>query len=564
MKKVVDLRRELHITDYLYSEHGYAGYPYESFSPVIGEPQSTDAGLSSYQDLGPSQPFFTRPTQQTTPGWYPHEHVPDSTLAGTVEAEQEGLFGVEQHVLRDRPTENLPVYLWNVSEGFTFELVTVEDDLGPVTSGNWAPDGQHLAIGWNNSEVQLLDSSSSQLLRTLKKIHRSRFGTLAWNNNILTICGIGNAFITDVQMLDEKSIDKANPTPCSQAARHDVANDFGQLSVDDFIAEIVEGDRFTVEKNFSSIYCGDVYEDEMTEEFDLKLWVCVSKNFDVKSHWGHHVPKGWEKALPTYTPESNVDATRNLSQQCLHALATILLDFLGRSADLTSSNMTLLQSFGDFQKATQEERNIENKIFDAGIFVLIAQIRSELLSFLSCEHTLQAAATAFCKDVPKRELGPSSQEFKDEHCQEDRSKILCPSSLQMSAEPSELAVQDGIVPLLGKPYFTSIVSERHIRDFILKFPSSFHHFLPSSSTLVVLYCRSNEWVVKCCVYDHKKQLENGWEKFAVDNNLRIGDGCVFELMNFKESYPLKFKVQILDGQIPQTTQVGVADLPSAD
>ncbi|KAI0495621.1 hypothetical protein KFK09_021924 [Dendrobium nobile] len=99
----VDLRREVHIPDYLYSEHGYTGSPYESFSPVIGEPQSTDAGPSSYQDLGPSQPFFTQPTQQTTPGWYPHEHVLDSTLAGTVEAEQEGIFGVEQHVLRDRP-----------------------------------------------------------------------------------------------------------------------------------------------------------------------------------------------------------------------------------------------------------------------------------------------------------------------------------------------------------------------------------------------------------------------------------------------------------------------------
>ncbi|KAH0470380.1 hypothetical protein IEQ34_000103 [Dendrobium chrysotoxum] len=25
-----------------------------------------------------------------------------------------------------------------------------------------------------------------------------------------------------------------------------------------------------------------VYEDEMTEDFDLKMWVCVSNNFDVK------------------------------------------------------------------------------------------------------------------------------------------------------------------------------------------------------------------------------------------------------------------------------------------
>ncbi|XP_020681871.1 calcium-transporting ATPase 4, endoplasmic reticulum-type-like [Dendrobium catenatum] len=44
--------------------------------------------------------------------------------------------------------------------------------------------------------------------------------------------------------------------------------------------------------------------------------------------------------------------TGNLSQQYLNALVIVLPDFLGRSADLTSFNMTLLQSFGDFQKAT--------------------------------------------------------------------------------------------------------------------------------------------------------------------------------------------------------------------
>ncbi|KAL0923768.1 hypothetical protein M5K25_007840 [Dendrobium thyrsiflorum] len=89
------------------------------------------------------------------------------------------------------------VYLWNASEGSTSELVTVDDDLGPVTSVNWAPDGQHLAIGLNNSEVQLWDSSSARLLRTLKEIHRSRVGTLAWNNNILTTGGMDGKIVNN-------------------------------------------------------------------------------------------------------------------------------------------------------------------------------------------------------------------------------------------------------------------------------------------------------------------------------------------------------------------------------
>ncbi|KAM0861853.1 hypothetical protein ACQ4PT_045634 [Festuca glaucescens] len=115
---------------------------------------------------------------------------------------------------------------------------------------------------------------------------------------------------------------------------------------------------------------------------------------EVKSHWGHHLDEGasleaewnakfaeyekkyqqeaaelnsiisgelpseWDKALPTYTPESPADATRNLSQQCLNALGKVIPGFLGGSADLASSNMTLLKMFGDFQKDTPEERNI--------------------------------------------------------------------------------------------------------------------------------------------------------------------------------------------------------------
>ena len=56
------------------------------------------------------------------------------------------------------------VYLWDASNGSTSELVTVDEELGPVTSVNWAPDGQNIAIGLNNSEVQLWDSTSNKLV----------------------------------------------------------------------------------------------------------------------------------------------------------------------------------------------------------------------------------------------------------------------------------------------------------------------------------------------------------------------------------------------------------------
>ncbi|VFQ91277.1 unnamed protein product [Cuscuta campestris] len=88
---------------------------------------------------------------------------------------------------------------------------------------------------------------------------------------------------------------------------------------------------------------------------------------DLKAIITGELPSGWEKALPTYTPESPADSTRNLSQQNLNALAKVLPGFLGGSADLASSNMTLLKSFGDFQKDTPGERNLRFGVREHGM-----------------------------------------------------------------------------------------------------------------------------------------------------------------------------------------------------
>ncbi|KAI3416814.1 3-phosphoshikimate 1-carboxyvinyltransferase [Psidium guajava] len=88
---------------------------------------------------------------------------------------------------------------------------------------------------------------------------------------------------------------------------------------------------------------------------------------ELKSIIKGELPAGWEKALPTYTPESPADATRNLSQQCLNALAKVVPGLLGGSADLASSNMTLLKMFGDFQKDTPEERNVRFGVREHGM-----------------------------------------------------------------------------------------------------------------------------------------------------------------------------------------------------
>lgn len=89
------------------------------------------------------------------------------------------------------------VYLWNASDGSTSELVTIDDETGPVTSVSWAPDGRHIAVGLNNSDVQLWDSADNRLLRTLRGGHRSRVGSLAWNNHILTTGGMDGLIVNN-------------------------------------------------------------------------------------------------------------------------------------------------------------------------------------------------------------------------------------------------------------------------------------------------------------------------------------------------------------------------------
>ncbi|EPS60602.1 cell division control 20, partial [Genlisea aurea] len=87
------------------------------------------------------------------------------------------------------------VYLWDASDGSTSELVTVDEGSGPVTSLRWAPEGRNLAVGLNNSEVQLWDSAAARLLRTLGGGHGSRVGALDWNSHILTTGGMDGRII---------------------------------------------------------------------------------------------------------------------------------------------------------------------------------------------------------------------------------------------------------------------------------------------------------------------------------------------------------------------------------
>lgn len=79
------------------------------------------------------------------------------------------------------------------------------------------------------------------------------------------------------------------------------------------------------------------------------------------------LPQGWESVLPTYKPEDKAEATRVQSGRTLNALAGVLPELIGGSADLAPSNNTLLKSSGDYQKGEYANRNIRFGVREHGM-----------------------------------------------------------------------------------------------------------------------------------------------------------------------------------------------------
>jgi len=79
------------------------------------------------------------------------------------------------------------------------------------------------------------------------------------------------------------------------------------------------------------------------------------------------LPEGWDKVLPVYTPEDKALASRKHSEICLNALAPVLPELFGGSADLTHSNLTELKGQGDFQKGQYQNRNLRFGVREHGM-----------------------------------------------------------------------------------------------------------------------------------------------------------------------------------------------------
>ena len=78
------------------------------------------------------------------------------------------------------------------------------------------------------------------------------------------------------------------------------------------------------------------------------------------------LPQGWKAALAPVA-ETGKESTRNLSQFCLNALAPVVPELVGGSADLAHSNMTYMKGFDDFQPGSYGGRNFRFGVREHGM-----------------------------------------------------------------------------------------------------------------------------------------------------------------------------------------------------
>eukprot|EP00299_Pterocystis_sp_00344_P003114 c1354_g1_i1.p1 GENE.c1354_g1_i1~~c1354_g1_i1.p1 ORF type:complete len:420 (+),score=90.63 c1354_g1_i1:450-1709(+) len=82
------------------------------------------------------------------------------------------------------------LYMWNAATGDIQCLLDTANPSNPqahnpITSVSWVKQGNYIAVGFDNSDVQLWDAEQGRMLRTMKG-HAARVSALDWNNHILS------------------------------------------------------------------------------------------------------------------------------------------------------------------------------------------------------------------------------------------------------------------------------------------------------------------------------------------------------------------------------------------
>ncbi|XP_057991269.1 B3 domain-containing transcription factor VRN1 isoform X1 [Hevea brasiliensis] len=85
------------------------------------------------------------------------------------------------------------------------------------------------------------------------------------------------------------------------------------------------------------------------------------------------------------------------------------------------------------------------------------------------------------------------------------------------------------------PFFKSVISPGHMENHNMHVPQKFISNIKQSSEKVKLQVENRCWLVKLNFYPQigKGNFTSGWSAFVRENSVRVGDVCIFELINRK-------------------------------
>lgn len=122
-----------------------------------------------------------------------------------------------------------------------------------------------------------------------------------------------------------------------------------------------------VKQHMSSVDSGAKYEGEWEALLSTYRSKYAAEAAEFERYLSGKLPSGWDASLPSYTPADKALASRQHSEKCLNALAPVLPELIGGSADLTHSNLTELKVSGNFQKGSYENRNLRFGVREHGM-----------------------------------------------------------------------------------------------------------------------------------------------------------------------------------------------------
>jgi len=314
-----------------------------------------------------------RQWQSKTPGHPEYRHTPgvDATTGplGQGVAMAVGMAMAERHLAAKYNTDN-----YQVIDHFTYSICG-DGDLMEGVSAEAASLAGHLKLG---RMIVLYDSNDisldGKLGQSFSEDVQKRFAAYGWQ--VLYVKD-GNDLAAIDEALVAAKADTSRPTliEVKTIIGFGAPNKSGSSSIHgaplgkteaklakEFYQWPAENDFFVPDSVYTRFNQtvqerGQKLEQEWNALFARYKQECPELAVQLEEAISGELPVGWDKALPVYE-EGTALATRSSSGEVMNAISKSVPAFFGGSADLASSNKTMIKNAGDFFPADYSGRNI--------------------------------------------------------------------------------------------------------------------------------------------------------------------------------------------------------------